>query len=71
MTAVLHWAHSVVTKLEPVDGHSIVFEFQYPDGPFYNTFTWDAKAKGWTFRMESQSKEGKRVLFVEDTLRRP
>jgi hypothetical protein len=51
-------------------GDSIEFEFHYPDGPFYNTFTWE-KAKGWTFRMESQRKDGKRVLFAVDTLRRP
>jgi hypothetical protein len=52
-------------------GHSIEFQFQYPDGPFYNTFTWDPEAKGWTFRMESQRKDGKRALFAVDTLRRP
>jgi hypothetical protein len=52
-------------------GDSIEFQFQYPDGPFYNTFTWDPEAKGWTFRMESQRKDGKRALFAVDNLRRP
>jgi len=52
-------------------GDSIEFEFQYPDGPFYNTLTWDGVAKGWTFRMESQRKDAKRALFAVDTFRRP
>jgi hypothetical protein len=73
---VAHWCDTYGGKFSAVgygrrSGESIGFEFQYPDGPFYNTFTWDAKARGWTFRMESRGKDGKRVLFAEDTLRRP
>src|SRR5258706_16326163 len=51
-------------------GNAIVFAFQYDDGPFFNTFTWDPVAQGWTFKMESSDKEGKRRLFAVDTLRR-
>lgn len=73
---VAHWCDTYGGKFSAIgygtrSGDSIEFEFQYPDGPFYNTFTWDAKAKGWTFRMESVGDGGKRVLFAEDTLRRP
>ena len=73
---VAHWCDTYGGKFSAVghgkrSGDSIEFVFQYPDGPFYNTFTWNAKAKGWTFRMESQGKDSKRVLFAEDTLRRP
>jgi hypothetical protein len=73
---VAHWCDTYGGKFSAVGhgkraGDSIEFEFQYPDAPFFNTFTWDAKAKGWTFRMESQNKDGKRTLFAEDTLRRP
>ncbi|HEY1375283.1 MAG TPA: DUF1579 family protein [Gemmataceae bacterium] len=73
---VAHWCDTYGGKFSAVgsgkrSGDAIEFEFQYPDGPFYNTFTWDAQAKGWTFRMESRGKDGKRVLFAEDTLRRP
>jgi hypothetical protein len=72
---VAHWCDTYGGKFSAVgygkrSGDAITFEFQYEDGPFYNTFTWDAKAKGWTFRMESQGKDGKRVLFAEDSLRR-
>lgn len=52
-------------------GNAIEFTFQYPDGPFTNTFTWDPEARGWTFRGEATGKDGKRVLFAEDTVRRP
>jgi hypothetical protein len=73
---VAHWCDTYGGKFSAV-GHgrrtasAIEFKFQYPDGPFYNTFTWDPKAKTWTFRMESQGKDGKRTLFAVDTLRRP
>jgi hypothetical protein len=73
---VLHWCDTYGGKFAGVgqgkrNGDSIEFEFQYPDGPFCNTFTWDAKNKGWVFRMENKDKDGKRTLFAEDTLRRP
>jgi hypothetical protein len=73
---VAHWCDTYGGKFSAVgygkrSGDAIELVFQYPDGPFYNTFTWNARAKGWTFRMESQNKDGKRVLFAEDTLRRP
>jgi hypothetical protein len=47
-------------------GNAIEFNFAYPEGPFYNTFTWDPAAGGWTFLMESE-KEGRRVLFALDS----
>jgi hypothetical protein len=73
---IAHWCDTFGGKFSAVgygkrNGNSIEFEFKYPDGPFYNTFTWDAKAKGWTCRLEAQGKDGKRALFAEDTLRRP
>ena len=52
-------------------GDAIEIEFQYPDGHFFNTFTWDEKARTWSSRMESSDKDGKRALFAEDTYRRP
>ena len=52
------------------DGNSIKFVFEYPDGPFHNTFTWNAAGKTWTFLMEQKNKEGKWTTFATDTLRR-
>lgn len=75
-TYVAHWCDTYGGKFSAVGkgkraGDSIEFVFHYPDGPFYNTFTRDAKANEWTFRMENQGKDGKRTLFAEDKLRRP
>ena len=53
------------------DGNSIKFVFEYPDGPFLNTFTWNAADKTWTFLMEHKNKEGKWTTFATDTLKRP
>jgi len=49
-------------------GNSIKFVFEYPDGPFHNTFTWDEKTGGWNFLLETKDKTGKWVVFAEDTL---
>lgn len=51
-------------------GSSIKFVFEYPDGPFHNTFTWDPAARTWSFLMRSKDKAGKWTVFAEDTLRR-
>ena len=41
------------------DGNSIKLVFEYPDGPFHNTFTWNPTDKTWTFLMEQKNKDGK------------
>jgi len=52
-------------------GNSIELRFEFSDGPFYNTFTWHPETRGWICRLENVDKDGKRVLFAEDSLRRP
>ena len=51
-------------------GDSIGFVFEYPDGPFHNTFTWDPTTKKWTFLMEQKNSSGKWVQFAKDELKR-
>ena len=51
-------------------GDSIEVAFQYDDGSFFNTLTWDTLGQGWTFKMEALDKDGKRKLFAIDTLRK-
>ncbi|HTN48517.1 MAG TPA: hypothetical protein VMK32_03715 [Burkholderiaceae bacterium] len=51
-------------------GNSIEFRFEYPDGPFFNTFTSQPEQPGWTFRMEAQSPTGDRLPFATDSLAR-
>jgi hypothetical protein len=51
-------------------GNVIQFTFNYSDGPFYNTVTWDPVAFSWTFLMESEKKDGSRAVFAEDSVRK-
>jgi len=72
---VAHWCDTYGGKFSSVgygkwSGNSIEFKFNDDDGPFFNTFTWDPKNKVWTFTGENVGKDGRRVLFAEDTLRR-
>lgn len=52
------------------NGSSIKFVFEYPDGPFLNTFTWNKDKKSWTFLMQQKDSTGNWTLFAEDTLMR-
>ncbi len=49
------------------NGNSIKFNFEYPDGPFHNTFTWNPSAKTWHFFLEQKNAEGKWVMFADQT----
>lgn len=49
-------------------GNAIEFRFEYDDGPFFNTFAWDAATGRWIFRGESQDSAGQRRPFMTDTL---
>lgn len=52
-------------------GNSIKFVFEYPDGPFHNTFIWTPETKGWRFLMEQKNKNGTWGVFAQDTLTNP
>jgi hypothetical protein len=52
-------------------GDTIEFELRYPESPFFNTFSWDARNAAWTSRMENVDRDGRRTLFAVDTYRRP
>jgi hypothetical protein len=70
-----HWTDSFGAKFSAVgkgtrSGNSVEFRFEYPDGPFFNTFTWYAERKEWVLRMESQGVSGSRQPFATDTLSR-
>src|SRR5262249_22509724 len=49
-------------------GDAIEFRFEYPDGPFFNTFTYDRAADVWTCKLENAKPDGTRKLFAEDRL---
>jgi Protein of unknown function (DUF1579) len=70
---VIHWCDNFGGKFSLMghgrrSGDSIEFVFEDPDSPFFNTFSRDPKTGTWTFVMESQGKDGKRVFFAKDTL---
>ena len=73
---VAHWIDVFGGRFSETLGYgrrqadSIAFVFEYPDGPFHNTFTWNREAKTWTFLMETKNKSGKWVQFAKDELKR-
>ena len=72
---VAHWTDSFGAKYSAIGkgkriGNSIEFRFEYPDGPFFNTFAWNPSANVWQLTMENQGADGKRSLFAIDTLER-
>jgi len=74
---VVHWLDNFGGRFSETlgygqrSGNSIKFVFEYPDGPFHNTFTWNEKTRGWNFLAQSKDKTGKWVVFAEDTLSQP
>ncbi len=48
-------------------GNSIKFIFEYPDGPFHNTFTWNPESKTWRFLLEQKNDAGKWGTFADRT----
>ena len=53
------------------DGNQIRFVFEYPDGPFHNSYRWNAEEKNWQWLMEQKDKDGKWVPFANLRLTRP
>jgi len=52
-------------------GTTVRFMFDYPEGAFRNTFTWQPGTKTWHNLLERQDKTGKWTIFAEYDLRRP
>jgi hypothetical protein len=72
---VAHWTDTFGAEFSAVGhgkrtGDAIEFVFQYPDGPFYNTFTWNPASRTWKMLLENGKSDGTRSLFAEDTVRR-
>jgi uncharacterized protein DUF1579 len=51
-------------------GSAIRFVFEYPDGPFHTTFSWDPAARTWSVLMEDRGAGGVWQEFASYTLRR-
>ena len=48
------------------DGNAIRMVFEYPDGPFYNTFTFDPATRAWSTLMRSKNQKGDWVTFATE-----
>jgi hypothetical protein len=46
------------------DGTNIDFVFEYPDGPFHTTYSWNPKNDGWEWRMQQKDPSGKWTPFA-------
>jgi hypothetical protein len=53
------------------DGNQIRFVFEYPDGPFDNTYVWNPEEKSRQWLMEQKDKDGKWVPFASLKLTKP
>jgi hypothetical protein len=68
---LVHWldsfgaAYSVPAAAGAVRGDTLLFEFQYSDGPFRDTFVFRGPGMGWHFRLESSDGQGGWRLFGE------
>ncbi len=72
---VAHWCDSFGPGYSAVgkgtrEGQRLELVFDYPSGPFFNTWVFDPAADGWTFTGESGSPDGSRSLFARDVVRR-
>ncbi len=46
-------------------GNTIKFVFEYPDGPFHNSFIWNPDSKTWRFLLEQKNSVGKWSTFAD------
>jgi len=46
------------------DANQIRFVFEYPDGPFHNTWRWNPADNSWQWLMEQKNKDGKWSPFA-------
>jgi len=73
---VLHWIDVFGGRFSETvgygtrDGNSIKFVFEYPDGPFTNTYAFDPATRSWTSLMRQKDPAGKWTTFAEDRITR-
>jgi hypothetical protein len=71
---VAHWIDVFGGRLSETlgygvrDGNAVQFVFEYPDGPFHNTFTFDSVKGLWTSLMRTKNARGEWVTFADDRI---
>ena len=72
---VAHWCDSFGPAYSAIghgkrDGQRLELRFDYPSGPFFNTWEYDPAADRWTFTGESGAASRERTLFARDVVTR-
>jgi len=68
---VAHWLDIYGGRFSETLGYgrrlanSVMFVFEYPDGPFHNTFAWNSAARTWHFLLEQKDATGKWTVFAD------
>jgi hypothetical protein len=50
------------------NGNAVHFVFEYPDGPFHNTFTFDPVKGSWTSLLRTKNAKGEWVTFGNEQI---
>lgn len=73
---IVHWMDSFGARYSiphgtgRIDGSTLQFTFPYPDGPFRDTFEFDASNSTWHFRIEAGQPDGSWKHFARYDVRR-
>jgi hypothetical protein len=73
---VVHWLDNFGGRFSETLGYGtrsgteISLRFEYPDGPFINQMTYDAKTDTWHFHLTSKDSKGQWTVFADDYLSR-
>lgn len=68
---VIHWIDIFGGRVSETlgygarSGNSVKFVFEYPDGPFHNTFIWNPEERAWHFLLEQKDAAGKWKSFAD------
>ena len=73
---VIHWLDNFGGRFSETlgygikSGQHIEFRFEYPDGPFINTFMYDDKADTWQFHTKTKNSKGDWIIFGDMYLKK-
>jgi len=70
---VAHWIDVYGGRFSETLGYGprtedrVALVFEYPDGPFHNTMTWNTGSGTWHVQMEQKGPDGKWHMFADQT----
>lgn len=73
---VVHWLDNFGGRFSETLGYgtktdqSILFRFEYPDGPFLNSFIYNSKSDIWQFHLTTKNDKGEWVVFADEYIKR-